>query len=326
MTSETIRNPSLEEYLLYESPFSRNSELTCEKLEFLVNKSRDLRKDIIRMIHAAASGHPGGSLSAADIITALYFHIMRHDPKNPGWVNRDRFVASKGHSAPALYSALAECGYFPKVELLALRKINGRLQGHPCMLKVPGVDMSTGSLGQGLSAAIGMAVAARIDDLDYRVYAIVGDGESQEGQIWEAAMAAAKLEVSNLTAFLDRNSLQIDGPTEKIMPLEPLEDKWRAFGWNVIRIDGHCLKNIIDAVERAKKYTKGPTMIIADTIKGRGVSFMENSLNFHGKAPTDEQMEKALDELGQGCDDDDDGISDEGPNTAGACADPGVKQ
>jgi transketolase len=284
------------------------------------------------MTNAAGSGHPGGSLSAADIMTALYFHVMRHDPKNPEWRNRDRFVASKGHSAPALYATLAECGYFPRVELLALRKISGRLQGHPCMRKVNGVDMSTGSLGQGLSAAIGMATVARLDGLDYRVYVLVGDGESQEGQIWEAAMAAAKLKISNLTVFLDRNGLQIDGNTEDIMPLEPLDEKWKAFGWNVLQVNGHCIKSIINAVEKAKKCSDSPTIIIADTTKGRGVSFMENSLNFHGKAPTDEEMEKALDELEGWCGDDEDGLviemSPEGDSRSGAkaktgeCTDP----
>jgi len=296
---------------LQDSVFRRNSELTHEKLEFLVKKARDIRRDIIQMINAAGSGHPGGSLSAADIVTALYFHVMRHDPKNPRWSSRDRFVASKGHSAPALYAALAECGYFPQVELLALRKISGRLQGHPCMRKVPGVDMSTGSLGQGLSAAIGMAVAARLDGLDYRVYALLGDGEAQEGQIWEGAMAGSKLKVSNLTAFLDRNNLQIDGPTEDIMPLEPLAEKWRAFGWNVLKVNGHCIRSIINAVEKAREHTDGPSIIIADTTKGRGVSFMENSLNFHGKAPTADEMEKALDELEGWCGDAEDGVVEE---------------
>jgi len=312
-------------------PFNRNPELTHEKLRFLVQKARDIRRAIIQMTNAAGSGHPGGSLSAADIITALYFHIMRHDPGNPRWRNRDRFVASKGHSAPALYAALAECGYFPEKELMALRKINGRLQGHPCMNKVPGVDMSTGSLGQGLSAAIGMSVAARLDGLDYRVYVLVGDGESQEGQIWEAAMAAAKFKTSNLTAFLDRNRLQIDGPTEKILPLEPLEDKWKAFGWNVLRINGHCIKSIVNAVDMARGYTEGPTMIIADTTKGRGVSFMENSLDFHGKAPDDREMEKALDELEGWCGDREDGLVEElttresaAPRRPADCTDPEV--
>jgi transketolase len=250
------------------------------------------------MVYHAGSGHPGGSLSATDIITVLYFHTMRYDPKNTKWEDRDRFVLSKGHAAPALYAALAEAGFFPVDELLTLRKIGCRLQGHPCMRKVPGVEMSSGSLGQGLSVAIGMALAGRLDKKDYRVYVMLGDGEVESGNIWEAAMAAVHYKLDNITAFLDRNTLQIDGPTEQIMALEPLIEKWRAFGWHVIEIDGHNITEIINSIEEAKNTKGRPTLILAHTTKGKGVSFMENSLYFHGKAPNREQYERAMRELG----------------------------
>jgi len=259
--------------------------------------ARKLRCDVIRMTGTAKSGHPGGSLSAADIITALYFHQMRIDPQRPDWEDRDRFVLSKGHSAPALYAALAEAGYFPKEELLTLRKLHSILQGHPDMKKTPGVDMTTGSLGQGLSVANGMALAGKLDEKDYHVYAMIGDGESDEGQIWEAAMAAAHYKLDNLTAILDYNGLQIDGPVEEIMSTSPMADKWRAFNWNVIEIDGHNFRGILTALALALEYRGKPTIIIAHTIKGKGVSFMENVVDFHGKAPTQEQMEAALCEL-----------------------------
>jgi len=259
--------------------------------------ARKLRCDVIRMTGIAKSGHPGGSLSAADIITALYFHQMRIDPKRPDWEDRDRFVLSKGHSAPVLYAALAEAGYFPKEELLTLRKLHSILQGHPDMKKTPGVDMTTGSLGQGLSVANGMALAGKLDKKDYHVYAMIGDGESDEGQIWEAAMAAAHYKLDNLTAILDYNGLQIDGPVEEVMSISPIADKWRAFKWNVIEIDGHNFREILTALVLALEYKGKPTIIIAHTIKGKGVSFMENVVDFHGKAPTQEQMETALCEL-----------------------------
>ena len=264
----------------------------------IAEKARMMRRDIVQMIYTAGSGHPGGSLSAADIIASLYFHVMRHRPQEPDWPDRDRFVLSKGHAAPALYAALAESGYFPVEELLNLRKIGHMLQGHPSMKSTPGVDMSTGSLGQGLSAAIGMALAGRMDGKDYTVYAMLGDGEIEEGQIWEAAMFAAHYKVDNLVAFLDKNGLQIDGPTDSVISSEPLADKWIAFGWHVIEIDGHDIPRILDAVEEAKAVREKPVMIIASTTKGKGVSFMENVVGFHGKAPNEEQYRQAMDEIG----------------------------
>lgn len=229
------------------------------KLKELENKARILRKHIIKMTCAAGSGHPGGSLSAADIVAALYFHELRLDPSRPDWPDRDRFVLSKGHAAPVLYAALAERGFFPVEELLNLRKLGSRLQGHPDMRKVPGVEMSTGSLGQGLSAANGMALAARLDRRDYRVYVLLGDGEIQEGQIWEASMAAAHYKLDNVTAFLDHNGYQIDGPVREVMSPEPVAAKWRAFGWHVIEIDGHNLSEILSALAEAKTVRGRPT-------------------------------------------------------------------
>ncbi|MEM1513983.1 MAG: transketolase [Candidatus Thermoplasmatota archaeon] len=257
-----------------------------------------IRKWVIESIYRAGSGHPGGSLSIADIIACLYFHEMRHDPKNPRWEDRDRLVLSKGHACPALYAALAMCGYFPVEELKNLRKTGHFLQGHPCMRKVPGVDISTGSLGHGLSVAVGMALAGKIDKKDYRVFVILGDGEVQEGEIWEAANSASHFKLDNLIAILDRNGLQIDGPTEEIMHIEPIAWRWRAFGWNVIEIDGHNIEEILDTFHNIKKNSK-PTIIIANTIKGKGVSFMEGTLSFHGKAPSHEQYIKAMSELEQ---------------------------
>lgn len=263
----------------------------------LENRARAVRRHIVRMICDAGSGHPGGSLSATDIIIALYFHLMRHDPKNPCWADRDRFVASKGHCAPAIYAALAEAGYFSVDELLKLRKLGGMLQGHPSMSRCMGIDMSTGSLGQGLSVGVGMALAARLDSKPYRVYILNGDGEMQSGNIWEGAMAAAHYKLDNITAFLDRNMLQIDGPTEQIMSIEPIASKWKAFGWHVIEINGHNFAEIINATEQAKETKGKPTMIIAHTVKGKGVSFMEGVVSFHGKAPSKLQLEQALKEL-----------------------------
>lgn len=257
-----------------------------------------IRKDIVTMLTESASGHPGGSLSAADIVTALYFGEMNIDSKNPKMENRDRFVLSKGHAAPVLYAALAEKGYFPKEELMTLRKINSNLQGHPNMNDTPGVDMSTGSLGQGLSVANGMALAGKLDDKSYRVYAYLGDGELQEGQVWEAAMTSAHYKLDNLTAFVDYNGLQIDGDTEKVMNVNPIADKFEAFGWNVISIDGHSFEEIFKAIDEAKNVKGKPTMIVAKTVKGKGVSFMENQAGWHGSAPSKEQCEAALKELG----------------------------
>jgi transketolase len=265
----------------------------------LERKANVIRRHIIRMTRAAGSGHPGGSLSSTDILSALFFRVMHHHPSDPAWEDRDRFVLSKGHAAPAYYAALAEAGYFPVEELLTLRKLGSRLQGHPSKNRLPGVEMSTGSLGQGLSVANGMALAAKLDRKAYRIYCLCGDGEMQSGQIWEAAMLGAHYELDNLTAFLDRNKLQIDGPTEKIMSLEPLADKWKAFGWHVVEIDGHNLREILDACDKAREVRNKPTMVLAHTVKGKGVSFMENALSFHGKSPNDEETKKALRELGE---------------------------
>ncbi|UNC90772.1 transketolase [Candidatus Contubernalis alkaliaceticus] len=264
---------------------------------YLAKKAVILRKNILRMIGEAGSGHPGGSLSAADILTVLYFKVLKVDPDNPRDPDRDRFVLSKGHGAPALYAALAEKGFFPQEELWKLRKINSFLQGHPDMKRVPGVEMSTGSLGQGLSAANGMALAARVMGKDYRVFVLLGDGECQEGQVWEAAMTAAHYKLDNLTAFLDYNGLQIDGPCAEIKSPLSFKEKWEAFGWEVIEIDGHDLKQIWEACQEALTVKEKPTMVVCRTIKGRGVSFMENMVDWHGKAPDKEQLEKALSEL-----------------------------
>ncbi len=269
-------------------------------LSLLQEKATAIRQSIVKMVAEASSGHPGGSLSAADILTVLYFHEMNIDPKNIDNPDRDRFVLSKGHASPVLYASLAEKGYFPKEELMTFRKINSRLQGHPSKKSLPGVEMSTGSLGQGLSAANGMALAGKIDKKDYRVFVIMGDGEIQEGMIWEAAMAAGHYKLDNLTAFIDYNHLQIDGVIDDIMNPAPIDDKFKAFGWHVIVIDGHDMNQIDDAIQEAKKIKGKPTMIIANTIKGKGVSFMENQVGWHGTAPNEEQLKQALAELNGG--------------------------
>lgn len=268
-----------------------------KNVEELKSLAKIVRKDIISMLTESRSGHPGGSLSAADILTTLYFGEMNIDPKNPKDENRDRFVLSKGHAAPVLYSVLARRGYFPVEELNTLRKINSRLQGHPSMKCLPGVDMSTGSLGQGISVSVGMALAGKIDNKDYRVYTLLGDGELEEGQVWEAAMAAAHYKLDNLTAFVDFNGLQIDGDITKVMNPSPIDKKFEAFGWNVIVIDGHDFKAIKNALNTAKEIKGIPTAIIANTVKGKGVSFMENQSSWHGTAPNDEQRIQALKEL-----------------------------
>lgn len=268
-----------------------------QELKQLKKNATLIRKHIIEEVHSAASGHPGGSLSCTDILTVLYFHEMRVDTQNPKWEDRDRFVLSKGHCAPALYGALAEKGFFPKEELLKFRHIDSYLQGHPSMKDVPGVDMSTGSLGQGISAAVGMAMAGKLDNKDYRVYTILGDGEIQEGQVWEACMAAAHYKLDNLTAFLDHNGLQIDGKITDVMSPETVEEKFKAFGWKVINVNGHDYAQIIEAIEEAKKAKGVPTMIVADTIKGKDVSFMENAAGWHGTAPNKEQRDQAIAEL-----------------------------
>jgi transketolase len=266
-------------------------------IKMLKEKATQLRKDIVTMICKSKSGHPGGSLSAADIVSTLYFNEMNIDPKNPKMVDRDRFVLSKGHAAPVLYAVLAEKGYFDRELLGTLRKFGSPLQGHPDMRKLPGIDISTGSLGQGLSVANGMALSAKLDNKSYRTYVLLGDGEVQEGQVWEAAMTSAHYKLDNVCAFLDSNNLQIDGNVDKVMGVEPLDDKWRAFGWNVIVIDGHNFEEILGALEAAKTHKGQPTMIIAKTTKGKGISFMENVCGFHGVAPTPEETDKALEEL-----------------------------
>ncbi|MBQ6632333.1 MAG: transketolase [Romboutsia sp.] len=260
--------------------------------------ARNIRKDIVSMIHTSKSGHPGGSLSAVEILTALYFDEMNIDPNNCKMEDRDRFILSKGHAAPVLYATLAHKGYFDKEELKGLRKINRMLQGHPDMKGTPGVEMSTGSLGQGFSVACGMAMASKLDNAPWRVYALLGDGEVQEGIVWEAAMSAAHYKLDNMVAFLDYNGLQIDGKTEDVMDIGPIVDKFKAFGWNVIEIDGHDFDQIFAALDMAKETVEKPTMIVAKTVKGRGISFMENQASWHGTAPSDKDLEQALIELG----------------------------
>lgn len=269
-----------------------------KNIEELKSIAKIIRGDIVSMLTESASGHPGGSLSATDIVTTLFFGEMNIDPKNPKDENRDRFVLSKGHAAPVLYSALARKGYFPVEELNTLRKINSRLQGHPSMKCLPGVDMSTGSLGQGISAAVGIALAGKLDKKDYRVYTVLGDGELEEGQVWEAAMSAAHYKLNNLTAFIDFNGLQIDGDITKVMNPTPIDKKFEAFGWNVLVIDGHDIAAILDSIEKAKACKDKPTAVVCKTIKGKGVSFMENQAAWHGTAPSKEQCEQALAEIG----------------------------
>lgn len=266
-------------------------------IQALAERARRIRRHIICMLGAAGSGHPGGSLSSADIVSCLYFWEMNIDPGDPGWAERDRFVLSKGHAAPLLYAALAERGYFPVEELMSLRKLGSRLQGHPDMKKLPGVEASTGSLGQGISWAVGMALAARIDAKGYRTYALLGDGELEEGMVWEAFMAAAHYRLDNLVAFIDNNGLQIDGPIAEIMNPNPIPDKLRAFGWEVINIDGHDLEAIMEALEQARQIRGRPVAVVARTVKGRGCSFMENKVEWHGTAPKPAEVEQALKEL-----------------------------
>jgi transketolase len=308
-----------------------------ELIKKLEIRAKNVRQHVIKMIFEAGSGHPGGSLSATDILTVLYFHkscelecdheekdpIFNHDPNDPQWEDRDRFILSKGHAAPALYAALAENGYFNKKPLLAflkdkkndlydkmkneknfgvdllmdLRKLGYPLQGHPDMNKTPGIEASTGSEGQGLSIGCGQALAAKLDRKLYHIFVMVGDGEMDCGQTWEAAMSASHFKLDNLIAILDRNNLQLDGPTEQIMSVEPISDKWRAFGWHVIEIDGHNFKEILTALDSAKEVKGKPTIIIAHTVKGKGVSFMEGAVGFHGKAPDKDQFKQAMKEL-----------------------------
>lgn len=263
----------------------------------LEKKAKLIRRGIIEAVYAAKSGHPGGSLSCADILTVLYFNEMNIDPQNEKDENRDRFVLSKGHAAPAIYSTLANRGYFEIEELNSLRSMEGRLQGHPDMKNIPGIDMSTGSLGQGLSAANGMAIAGKLNKKDYRVYVVLGDGEIEEGQIWEAAMTSSHYKLDNLCVIVDNNNLQIDGRIDEVMNPYLIDKKFESFGFNVINIDGHDMKEIINAFEIARNTKNKPTAIIAKTIKGKGISFMENEVNWHGKAPNEEQYNLAINEL-----------------------------
>ena len=263
--------------------------LSQDQKQLVQEKAKAIRVSIVQSVTAAKSGHPGGSLSIADVMSLLYFVEMNVDPSNPKKQDRDRFVLSKGHAAPALYATLAEKGYFPKSELINLRKINHFLQGHPDMKHTSGVDMSTGSLGQGISAACGMALAGKIDNADYRVYSILGDGELEEGQVWEATMFAGHYKLNNLTAFVDYNGLQIDGDIEKVMSPLPIPDKFKAFKWNVIEVNGHDIDELHQAIEEAKTFTDGPTCIVMHTVKGKGVAEMEGQAGWHGKAPSEEQ-------------------------------------
>jgi transketolase len=274
------------------------STFTDNDVSFLKEKARKLRIEILKMLTEAGSGHTGGSLSAADIVTALYFYKMKLNPKDPKWRERDRFILSKGHAAPLLYAALALSGYFDKELLKTLRKIGSPLQGHPCSKKLPGVEISTGSLGQGLSIANGIALGLRLDGLPSRVYCLLGDGETQEGQVWEASMTAAHYKLDNLCAIIDNNGLQIDGYCEDVMCIEPIVNKWEAFGWHVIDINGHDMEAILNAFNEAETVKMKPTMIVARTVKGKGVSFFEGKVEYHGITPTHEELGRALKELG----------------------------
>ncbi len=267
------------------------------KIDNLKRQARTIRKHVVRMIGTAGSGHPGGSLSATDILTVLFFHEMRHKPDDPDWPDRDRFILSKGHAAPALYAAYAESGYCSVEDLDSLRKLGSPFQGHPDIRMLPILEASTGSLGQGLSIGIGMALAARIDRRDYRVYVLLGDGEVQEGQVWEAAMFATHHRIGNLIAIIDYNKQQLDGWIKNIIEIKPLTDKWKAFGWHTQEIDGHDLESIIDAFDRAKAVSDQPSIIIAHTTKGKGIDFMEDNPYYHGVAPTPEDTIRALEML-----------------------------
>ena len=263
----------------------------------LENIAKQVRRGIIEEVYNAQSGHPGGSLSVADILTVLYFNELNIHKNNPQWEDRDRFVLSKGHCSPALYSCLANRGFFPIEDLKNFRKLNSYLQGHPDMNKTPGVDMTTGSLGQGLSTAVGMAITGKMDKKDYRVYCVLGDGEIEEGQVWEAAMSAKKYTLDNLCVIVDNNNLQIDGTVEEVMSPYPIDEKFKSFGFEIIKIDGHNMQEILDAFDVAKNIKGKPVCIIAKTIKGKGISFMENQVGWHGKAPNEEQYKMAMEEL-----------------------------
>ena len=269
-----------------------------DRVKFLEYKAKELRCNLLTMIHKAQSGHPGGSLSASDIVTALYYDELEINPANPDWQLRDRVILSKGHCCPVIYTALAMKGFYPFETIYTLRKMGSILQGHPDMRKVPGIDMTTGSLGQGLSVGVGMAIAAKKDKLSSRVFTILGDGETNEGQVWEAAMCAAKYKLDNLIAIVDRNNLQNDNYCHEVMPTDSLVEKWSSFGWKVIEIDGHDMEAIIGAFKEMKGYKEQPICIIANTVKGKGVSFMENVCSWHGTPPNDEQYAQALKEIG----------------------------
>lgn len=270
---------------------------SMENLERIQDICKEVRADIVRMTSAAGSGHPGGSLSAVEAMTVLYFNVMNHRPTEPDWAERDRFFLSKGHACPVLYSVMARSGYFPVEELLTLRKCGTRLQGHPSCKTLPGIEVSSGSLGQGLSIANGFALSAKVSGTDRRSYCLLGDGELQEGQVWEAIMTAAHYKLDNVCAVVDYNGLQIDGNVENVMGIAPLEDKWRSFNWHVIECDGHDVSQMMAAYEEAKQTKGKPSVIIMKTIKGKGVSFMENVAGWHGKVPNGEELQKALDEI-----------------------------
>lgn len=277
--------------------------MTETEIAAIAHTCRAMRRDIIEMVGGAGSGHPGGSLSAVEIVATLYGAVMKHDPADPAMPDRDRFVLSKGHAAPVLYAALAEHGYFPREELATLRKLGSRLQGHPDMRKLPGVEVSTGSLGQGLALANGMALALRLDGVEEggpTVFCLLGDGELQEGEVWEAAMLSANYHLSNLVAIVDLNGLQIDGPTCEVMDLGSVPEKFAAFGWTVITCDGHSIRELVESFRHAREETGRPVVIVARTMKGRGVSFMENLCDWHGKAPNADECARALDELSEG--------------------------
>lgn len=274
--------------------------LKSEEIGEIKEICKKLRREIVSMIHNAKSGHPGGSLSTVEILTVLYTKCMKHFPecdKNPDYNTRDRFILSKGHASAAIYSILAHCGYFPEDELMGYRKFGTKLQGHPSCKLLKGIEVSTGSLGQGLSIACGMALGLRLDNINSKIFVYMGDGELQEGSVWEAAMNAAHYKLNNIIGIVDRNKLQIDGPTEKVMSVGDVAAKFKAFGWNTLEIDGHNIEEIYEAVEKAKENTNAPTVIVANTIKGKGVSFMENNPGWHGKVPSDEQLQTALQEL-----------------------------
>jgi len=267
-----------------------------DRIQKLKLHARSVRRSIIASTTAAGSGHPTSSFSETEILVTLFFHVLRYDPDNPNWEERDRFVLSKGHGAPGLYAVLAEAGFIPKDELLSLRKLGSRLQGHPTP-HCPGVEVATGALGQGLSFSIGLALAGRLKQADWRVYTLLGDGETHEGQVWEAAMTAAKYRLSRLTAIVDYNHISQSGTLDEIKPIEPVVDKWRAFGWHCLSVDGHDFGQLLSAFEAARSNEDGPTMIVARTVKGKGVSFLENAMGWHGKAMDSDQAEKAYEEL-----------------------------